>query len=102
MGIYIHIYVTDTDDKLSSVVTIVDSGSNFYDCQRDNRQKVCRENTMKSEAVKEICLAKFTVDDVINGIISTSGSFLAEVISKCAYDSRALGTIEGRSEYGAE
>ena len=69
----------------------------IYDCQRDNRQKVCKENPMKSEAVKEICLAKFTVDDVINGAISTSGSFLAKVISKCTYDSRALGTIEGKN-----
>ncbi len=68
----------------------------IHDVQRDNRQTVDKCDPSKSNAEKEICLSRFTVEDIINGEVVTEGSFLVKVISKINYSSRALGEIEGK------
>ncbi|MBQ2613709.1 MAG: exo-alpha-sialidase [Clostridia bacterium] len=62
-----------------------------YDCQRDNRQEQDEENPLKSNAEKEIVVAKITVQDIKAGKLVTEGSYLKNIISKVNYDNRELG-----------
>ena len=68
----------------------------IHDVQRDNRQRVDQDDPSRSDAVKEVCLSKFTVADILNGQPVTEGTFLAKIISRLDYASRALGNISGK------
>jgi len=52
----------------------------IYDRERDNRQKLNRETGI-SEAAKEILLAKITIEDIKNGVMSAV-SFTKMIVSK--------------------
>ncbi len=75
--------ILDTRDNLS--YPDLEEGENgeifiVYDRERDNRHDLNRE-TWTSTAAKEILLAKITVQDIYNGVLSEN-SYTAKVISK--------------------
>lgn len=79
--------VLDTRENLS--YPDLEEGENgvlyiVYDRERDNRLRLDRE-TWKSEAAKEILLAKITVQDIYSGTLGND-SYTAKVISKAEID----------------
>lgn len=62
-----------------------------YDCQRDNRLAVCPDDETRSEAAKEICVASITVEDIINGKITSPESYLKRIANKSTYDKYVVG-----------
>lgn len=69
----------------------------IYDCQRDNRQCRRENDPYHSDAEKEICLARITIEDILKGKIVTDGSFTSKIISKVTdFDTVQHGNVEGR------
>lgn len=89
-------YHLQLDDRRSTTYPDVAEGADgsvyvIYDCQRSNRQEICKEDAMKSTAAKEICMAKFTIEDIKNQEITNPHSYTGRIISKSDYSSRELG-----------
>jgi len=89
-------YNLEIDDRRSTTypdVALDESGYIYiiYDCQRDNRQEKDRQNPLRSNAEKEICLAKIKVEDIKNGELISKDSYFRKIISKVKYDNRDLG-----------
>ena len=85
-----HLRLEDRRSTTYPDVALGEDGSIYvaYDCQRDNRQLPDPQDSTKSIAAKEICMAKFTVEDIMEGKFVNPNSYTRKIISKVNFSER--------------